>query len=212
MANGKGSSKKAGLKTGCREKRSRKQLVSLFSFASCKICKMGGKRVFREMRRKGQLLSRGECEEILRTCTSGVLSLMGDEGYPYGVPLSYVFAGDKIYFHCAKEGHKIDAIVSNKKASFCVIAMDEVLPEKYTTCYQSVIVFGEINIVTAAAEKMAAIDLLASRYSPEENEGNRKAEIDKYWQQLCMLALDIQHMTGKQGLEMMRRKEIDKRK
>ena len=207
MVNGKGSSEKAGLKIGCREKGSRKQVVSLFPFAGHKISKMGGKCVFREMRRKGQLLSRGECVEILRTCTSGVLSLMGDNGYPYGVPLSYVFAGDKIYFHCAKEGHKIDAIVSNKKASFCVIAMDEVLPEKYTTCYESVIVFGEIHIMTDTAEKMAAIDLLAARYSPEESEASRKEEIDKFWQHLCMLELSIEHMTGKQGLEMMKRKD-----
>ncbi|MCI8336867.1 MAG: 5-nitroimidazole antibiotic resistance protein [Peptococcaceae bacterium] len=163
--------------------------------------------MFREMRRKGQSLSLDECEEVLKTCTSGVLSLSGDEGYPYGVPLSYVFAGDKIYFHCAKEGHKIDAIAREKKASFCVIATDEVIPEKYTTCYQSVIVFGEIHILAEGEEKRAAIEKLAAKYSPEENEGDRNAEIDKYWQHLCMLALNIQHMTGKQGLEMMRRKD-----
>ena len=162
--------------------------------------------MFREMRRNKQLLSQSECEEILKTCTSGVLSLTGDEGYPYGVPLSYVFAGDKIYFHCAKEGHKIDAVAKNEKASFCVIAADEIIPEKYTTCYQSVIVFGKIRIVVEEEEKRAAIEALAARYSPDESAADRTAEIDKFWQHLCMLELTIEHMTGKQGLEMMSRK------
>ena len=80
--------------------------------------------MFREMRRNKQLLTEDISREILQRNTSGVLSLMGDEGYPYGVPLSYVLAGDKIFFHCAKTGHKIDAIRSCEKASFCVIDQD----------------------------------------------------------------------------------------
>ena len=66
--------------------------------------------MFREMRRNKQLLAEDVSREILGRNTSGVLSLLGDEGYPYGVPLSYVLVGDKIFFHCAKTGHKIDAI------------------------------------------------------------------------------------------------------
>ena len=163
--------------------------------------------MFRDMRRSNQLLSQVECEEILRNSTSGVLSVLGDEGYPYGVPLSYVFAGDKIYFHCAREGHKIDAITQHENASFCVIVADEVMPEKYTTCYQSVIVFGKIQILTDEMVKRVAIEKLAARYSPEESEASRKEEIDKFWQRLCMLELTIEHMTGKQGLEMMKRKD-----
>ena len=89
--------------------------------------------MFREMRRKKQLLSDEVSREILERNTSGVLSLMGDEGYPYGVPLSYVLVGDKIFFHCAKEGHKIDAIRNCEKASFCVIDQDQIVSEEYTT-------------------------------------------------------------------------------
>lgn len=161
--------------------------------------------MFRQMRRIKQQLTEEAARAVLEKCTSGVLSLVGDEGYPYGVPLSYVLAGNKIYFHCAKEGHKIDAIAGQEKASFCVISADEVIPEKYTTAYQSVIVFGKIRVVTDEAEMRKAIQQLVARYSPEESETSRQEEIDTFWQQLCMLELSIEHMTGKQGLEMMKR-------
>ena len=79
-----------------------------------------GKIMFREMRRKKQQLSESECSNIFARGTSGVLAILGDEGYPYAVPLSYVYDDHKIYFHSAKAGHKIDAIRSCSKASFCV--------------------------------------------------------------------------------------------
>ena len=98
--------------------------------------------MFRDMRRKNQLLPQEEAEAILRQGTSGVLSLLGDGGYPYGVPLSYVYHNGRLYFHCAKAGHKLDAIRRERKCSFCVIAQDLVAPEKYTTLFRSVIAFG----------------------------------------------------------------------
>lgn len=166
---------------------------------------IGVDKMFRAMRRIKQQLTVEEARAVLENCTSGVLSLIGDDGYPYGVPLSYVLVGDKIYFHCAQEGHKIDAITRDGRASFCVIAADEVIPEKYTTAYQSVIVFGQIRILTDEVEKRMAIQKLAARYSPEESAESREDEINQFWQQLCMLELTIEQITGKQGLEMMRR-------
>ena len=77
--------------------------------------------MFRQMRRNRQQLSRERCEEILSRATSGVLAVLGDEGYPYAVPLSYVYSEGKFYFHCARQGHKLDAIRREPKASFCVI-------------------------------------------------------------------------------------------
>ena len=70
--------------------------------------------MFREMRRKKQVLTKEECVQILQEGTSGVLAVDGDDGYPYAVPLSYVLSGDKIYFHCAKSGHKLDALSRNE--------------------------------------------------------------------------------------------------
>ena len=98
--------------------------------------------MFREMRRKNQLLTKEEAEKILENGTSGTLALLGDEGYPYCVPISYVYNNNKIYFHSAKSGHKIDAVKNCDKASFCVIDKDEVKPQEYTTYFRSVIAFG----------------------------------------------------------------------
>ena len=75
-----------------------------------------------------------------------VLALLGDNDYPYAVPISYVYDDGKVYFHSAKSGHKIDAIQRTAKASFCVIDEDLVVPEEYTTYFRSVIAFGRIRL------------------------------------------------------------------
>lgn len=122
--------------------------------------------MFREMRRKKQALSLAECARILYRGTSGVLALSGDGGYPYAVPMSYVYDGEKLFFHSAGSGHKLDAIRRDPKASFCVIDCDRVVPEAYTTYFRSVIVFGTVRILTAEREKYEAIDKLALKYVP----------------------------------------------
>ena len=98
--------------------------------------------MFREMRRKRQALPQEGMDAVLQKGTSGVLAVSGDHGYPYAVPLSYVYDGKALYFHCAKAGHKLDGIRRDAKASFCVIDQDQVVPEEYTTYFRSVIVFG----------------------------------------------------------------------
>ena len=111
--------------------------------------------MFRELRRKRQALSNEACSEILHRGTSGVLALAGGEGYPYAVPISYVYDGEKLYFHSAKAGHKLDAILREPKASFCVIDQDQIVPEEYTTYFRSVIAFGRIRILEDEEEKRA---------------------------------------------------------
>lgn len=113
--------------------------------------------MFREMRRKKQLLTPEERAAVLHRGTSGVLALAGDDGYPYAVPMSYVYDGAKLYFHCAKSGHKLDAIRRNCKASFCVIDQDQIVPEEYTSHFRSVIVFGTMRILEDDGEKRAAM-------------------------------------------------------
>lgn len=163
--------------------------------------------MLREMRRKKQALPRKECDEILYQGTSGVLSLYGDDGYPYGVPLSYFYDGEKLYFHCAKTGHKLDAIARNGKASFCVIHQDVVKPEEYATYYKSVIIFGKIHEVEDEAEKREAIEKLAIRYAPMDSRENREREIEKDWNALCMLRMDIDYMSGKEALGLAKLRE-----
>lgn len=158
--------------------------------------------MFREMRRKRQMLSNDECIEILNKGTSGVLALLGDNDYPYAVPISYVYCNSKIYFHGAKSGHKIDAIKKYSKASFCVIDQDNIVPEEYTTYFRSVIAFGKIHIMENETEIRKAIEDLAKKYYPDDNEAGRNAEIEKEWKILCMMEFSIEHLSGKEAIEL----------
>ena len=86
--------------------------------------------MFRKMRRFNQQISLSESIEILEKGKTGVLAVLGDNGYPYTIPLNYVYSDNKIYFHCAKTGHKISALQNCDKVSFCVVDKDEVVAEK----------------------------------------------------------------------------------
>lgn len=158
--------------------------------------------MFREMRRSRQQLSKEECEQILCRGTNGVLAVQDADGYPYAVPMSYVYTDGVVYFHCAKAGHKLDAIAHCDKVSFCVVDKDEIVPEKFTTLYRSVIVFGRASVVEDEEEKLHSIRVLMQKYSPNEGAAKAEAEIDAYWGRLCMVKLDIAHMTGKQAIEL----------
>ena len=158
--------------------------------------------MFREMRRKKQALSFEECARILTRGTSGVLALSGDGGYPYAVPMSYVYDGEKLFFHSAGSGHKLDAIRRDPKASFCVVDCDRVIPEAYTTYFRSVIVFGTVRILTSEREKYEAIDNLAVKYAPEDTAEHRRNAIIREWEALCMLELTPKHISGKAAIEL----------
>ncbi len=162
--------------------------------------------MFREMRRKKQLLTEEETIKIFKKGTSGVLAVLGDEDYPYAVPLSYVYCDSKIYFHAAKTGHKMDAIMKHDKASFCVIDEDNVVSEEYTTYFRSAIAFGKIRIIDNETEKRNAIEKLAAKYTPDNEEGRLK-EIEAGYKILSMIELDIEHMTGKEAIELVRAKK-----
>jgi nitroimidazol reductase NimA-like FMN-containing flavoprotein (pyridoxamine 5'-phosphate oxidase superfamily) len=160
--------------------------------------------MFREMRRKKQLLSEEDSIQVLEKGTSGVLAVYGDDGYPYAVPLSYVYENHKIYFHSALSGHKLDAIKGNSKVSFCVIDKDQIVPEEYTTYFRSVIVFGTAKLLELESEKRQTLEILAAKYSPEQVQG-RKQEIEKSIHHLCMIELSIDHMSGKEAIELVRK-------
>lgn len=161
--------------------------------------------MFREMRRKKQVLSKEECELVLERGTSGVLAVLGDGGYPYAVPLSYVYADGKIVFHCAKQGHKLDAISKNGKVSFCVVDLDDVQPERYTTYFRSVIAFGRARVLEEE-EKRTAIEALAAKYTPDDPEG-REQEIEREYRALCVVAIEIDHLSGKEAIELVKKKK-----
>ena len=158
----------------------------------------------RQMRRFKQALTPEECAAVLDRGTSGVLAVIGDGGCPYAVPLSYVRLDGKLYFHFAMAGHKLDAIRADSRVSFCVIDQDKIVPEKYTSYFRSVIVFGTARVVGDPVEKRRSIDALCAKYRPGF-EAERAAEIDGSWDHFLMVELTPEHITGKQAKELMGR-------
>jgi uncharacterized protein len=162
--------------------------------------------MFREMRRVKQALSSEECISILKAGTAGVLGVVGDNDYPYTVPISYVYKEDTLFFHCAKEGHKIDSLLRNNKVSFCVIDQDQVIQKKLTTHYRSVIVFGRARILTDDAERRDALESLVEKYASDYIEAG-KQEIERDWNRVCVVSVKIEHMTGKTALDLVKNRE-----
>lgn len=158
--------------------------------------------MFRKMRRFKQQLTEDEAVKILKNSKSGVLAVNGDDGSPYTVPLNFVYTDSKIYFHCAKSGHKLDAIKNDSKVSFCVIAEDKVDSEKLTTLFKSVIVFGKAKIMENEAEIKSAMTAFGLKYNNDINAVEK--EIQREWNGLCCVEIEIEHITGKQAIELLR--------
>lgn len=156
--------------------------------------------MFRKMRRTKQELTHEEVEEILNNCPTGILGVHGDNGYPYTVPVNFVYSDGAIYFHCAAEGHKIDAIKENEKVSFCVIAKDAVVPQEFATDYYSVIAFGRAKILDSREEVVNALKLLNKKLAPDFTvEGDK--EIENSIKHVCVIKIEIEHVTGKAAID-----------
>ncbi len=155
---------------------------------------------FRPMRRVRQQLSDQETEAILQRGKTGVLAVNGDGGYPYAVPVNYVWKDGKIYFHGAKAGHKFDAMARDGKVSFCVIDRDEILPEKLTDAYRSAVVFGYVRVLEGQ-ELTDAAYALGMKYYPVPEAV--KAEVEKDLPRLACFEITPDHITGKQGKELL---------
>ena len=193
--------------------------------------------MFREMRRKAQQISTEECMEVLLHAKTGVLGLHGEDGFPYTVPLNFVYtppgienetassgngsaetgnaaasaasgsAGaplGTIGFHCAKTGHKIDAIRADNRVSFTVIDRDEVMPKERTTKYRSVIVFGRAEFVEGDENLRRAANAVGAKYSSGyEDLYMAETEDTIRRKTLCCVEITIDHMTGKIGKELL---------
>ena len=162
--------------------------------------------MFREMRRKNCVISTETAEKILREGEFGVLALSGDDGYPYAVPINYAVEGNKIYFHSAKTGHKLDAIRNNDKVSFCVVDRHEVVAEEFTTYFSSAIAFGRIKIVddNDDPDKLRGLELLADKYSSSASAERRAKELGRL-SALVVPVMTIEHLTGKAARELVKR-------
>ncbi|MBR2929820.1 MAG: pyridoxamine 5'-phosphate oxidase family protein [Clostridia bacterium] len=151
--------------------------------------------MFREIARKKQALSPEECKELLSREKRGVLAVLGDEGYPYALPINFYFDGEegRIYFHSGKVGHKLDAIARCDKASFCVFDEGYHKDGHWSLNVKSVIAFGRIRVVDDWSD-----DLMVGfcRRFTEDME-YIESEIEKFRSSTLVLCMGIEHMTGK---------------
>lgn len=149
------------------------------------------------MRRFKQELDKSECERILQSAKRGTLAVLGDGEYPYAVPINYVYSDGRLYFHCAKEGHKLDAIARCDKASFNVLdAPEKKNPSDWWYYVKSVTVFGRITVMPDGSDKISALTLLGEKYFPDDYD--TQGDIKRNLSRVNMLCLEIEHMTGKQ--------------
>ena len=153
--------------------------------------------MFRDMMRKKQALSREECIEILKRELRGVLSVLGDDGYPYGMPINHYYCEEdgKLYFHGGKKGHKIDAMRRCDKASFCVYDEGFRREGEWALNIKSVIVFGWIEFVDDRETVYRISEELSRKFT--DDDAYIKREIEKSGPATLMFALVPEHISGK---------------
>lgn len=151
----------------------------------------------REMNKKDRQMTDEQVKELLLSChKEGTLAVNGDDGYPYCVPINFVYVNDAIYMHSAKYGYKIDALNISKKACFSVVPRAEVAPELFTTRFESIIAFGDIEFIEDEGERQQVMEAFIDRYAKDFHEGGMKfikASIGK----TAVLKLNIKEMKGK---------------
>jgi nitroimidazol reductase NimA-like FMN-containing flavoprotein (pyridoxamine 5'-phosphate oxidase superfamily) len=147
------------------------------------------------IRRNDRAISTEAAMSILTTAEYGVLSTVSAGGNPYGVPLNFCVVDGCIYFHCAIEGRKLDHIGQNPSVSFCVVGKTEILPLKFSTLYESVIVFGRAEEVFEA-EKQKGLEGLIKKYAADFVEEGKRY-IEKLWTETKVYKITIDHLSGK---------------
>lgn len=153
--------------------------------------------MFREMRRKDKSMPESEAVKFLEQESYGVLCLLGDDDYPYGVPLNYSFSDGYIYLHGGLQGHKIDAINNHPKVCFTVFGDVENLPKDISTNFTSVIAFGTASIIPMEDEaaRQSAFESITFKYSPKDE--NSIGYIEKAKGKTAAIKIKVEHITGK---------------
>lgn len=152
--------------------------------------------MFRNIKLKENALDDKETIEIIIKGSFGVLSTIGEDGYPYGVPLNYTYFNDCICFHCALEGHKIENIDFNDKVSFCVVTKSDVLANEFDTDYESAIAFGKAFVVTDDSEKKDILLSVLNKYSSEYIKAGENY-MKKFWDETKVVKIKIDYLSGK---------------
>lgn len=154
---------------------------------------------FRPMRRFKQQLTLQECETILQGAYRGFLSVNGENGYPYTIPMNFLYNDNRIYFHSALQGHKIDAIKQSPKSCFTVINNPVKQENDWWYHVSSVVCFGQVSIVEDQEERMEILKTLGKKYFPEGYDMEK--DLKKNAPRAAVLCFSIDHMTGKRVKE-----------
>ena len=156
--------------------------------------------MFRDIARKNRQITEQECIQVLQKETRGVLSVLGDDDYPYGMPMNHYYAEDgNIYFHCGKSGHRLDAIKRHNKVSFCVYEKGCADAGEWALRVKSVIVFGKIEIVDDIKTIIDITTKLSHKFTLDDE--YIMEEIRKYAKETLLLKLVPEHICGKRVCE-----------
>ncbi len=151
--------------------------------------------MFRPMRRAKQALTEEACAQVLTQAPRGVLAVHGEDGYPYAFPMDFLYLDGKVYFHCAKAGHKLDAIAADPRVSFCVMDEGYRRPGEWALNIQSVILFGRLAPVDDPGRARDIARQLGLKYYPTAEGVER--ELEKDMGRVMILELSVDHMSGK---------------
>lgn len=150
----------------------------------------------RKMYKEERQLSAEETQALFVKGHHGILSVNGDDGYPYAVPVNYVFIDGKIYIHSAKYGYKIDALKQNDKVCFTAILNSQIIPDKFTAAFESVVAFGKASFIDDGDEKLTALRTFIERFSPDHQEAGERF-IHAAYEKTQIIRIDVEQMTGK---------------
>lgn len=151
--------------------------------------------MFREMRRKDKEIDLKEAVSILAREKVGILSTVDRDGQPYGIPVHHVYDDNKLYIHCALEGHKLDNIKDNSKACFTVYGDYQVIQSKFTTNFESVVAFGNASLAEGT-ERDRAFEMIIEKFSPDfKEEGSKYTE--RLRDKTAIIKIVISHISGK---------------
>ena len=154
--------------------------------------------MFRPIRKKKNEISTDAAKALLRSSRRGVLAVNGDDGYPYAIPINYLYdeENEKIIFHGAKAGHKVDALKKNDKICFTVFGNEAVKEEAWAPFLQSVVVFGRCHLVESQEEAIALVKKFAAKYYPNMDMVNEEAASSG--RAVQMFEIQIEHLSGKE--------------
>ena len=154
--------------------------------------------MFREMRRKRKAVGDADSKALLHSARIGILAVNGDGGYPYAVPVNYLYdeANDRIIFHGARAGHKADALNASDQVCFTVYGDEVVKKESWAPFVRSVVAFGRCRPLQKPEEAQDALTRLALKYYPNMDEVDR--EIQKSGEAVCVFEIQIEHISGKE--------------